>query len=96
MEIFVTKACIYKEGRCHGVFNDESSIILHEGGHYCTYFSSKGEITRQVTVCAVGGIKSKLLKLIKLYNSSGFVPIPTFADEIYKVFSKEIKILSSS
>lgn len=94
MEITISKACIYKDGRCHGVFTDGSGIILHKGGHYTTYFSPTGEITRQVTLCTVSGLKSKVLKLIQLCNSSLPSPIPIFSEEIYKLTSHDSKILS--
>lgn len=96
MEITITQACIYKDGRCHGVFCDGSAVILHQGGMYSTYFSPSGEINRQVTLCTVGGTKAKLLKLIKLYNHSAFYPISAFTDEIYKVMSRDAKITSST
>jgi len=96
MEISIAQACIYKDGRCHGVFSDGSALIFHRGGQYCTYFSQTGEISRQVTACTVAGTKAKVLKLIKLYNPYCFFPICTFAEEIYKVLSKETKVLSGT
>ena len=95
MEISISKACIYKDGRCHGVFDDGSALILHSGGQYCTHYTPTGEIIRQVTLCTVGGTKSKVMKLIKLYNSSSFSPIYVFTEEIYKVLRKESKYTSS-
>lgn len=94
MEITISKACIYKDGRCHGVFTDGSGVILHKGGHYTTYFSPTGEITRQVTLCTVGGLKSKILKLIKLCNTCLPSPISIFSEEIYKLTTHDSKILS--
>lgn len=94
MEITISKACIYKDGRCHGVFTDGSGVILHKGGHYTTYFSPTGEITRQVTLCTVSGLKSKILKLIKLCNSNLNSPISIFSEEIYKLTTHDSKILS--
>jgi Domain of unknown function (DUF4520)/Domain of unknown function (DUF4524) len=96
MEIGVTKACIYRDGRCHGVFSDGSGIILHSGGQYCTYFSPNGDITRQITSCLVSGTKSKVLKLLKLYNSSCFTPISIFPEDIYKITAKDQKVTSST
>ena len=94
MEITIAKACIYKDGRCHSVYTDGSGIILHSGGHYTTYFSPTGEIQRHLTLCTVSGIKSKLLKLLKLVNTSLPSPISVFSEEIYKVSTHEAKISS--
>jgi hypothetical protein len=96
MEITISKACIFKDGRCHAVYTDGSGLILHSGGHYSTYFSPSGEIQRNLTLCTVGGVKSKILKLIKLVNTSLPWPISIFSEEIYKVSTHEAKITSAT
>lgn len=92
MEIEVTRACVYEDGRCHACFTDGSAVIMHPGGQFTTSFSPSGEIQRQVTSCVVGVGKLKLLKAIQLYNSLSHSPLSVFCEEIYDVMSNEDKI----
>ncbi|CAG9314672.1 unnamed protein product [Blepharisma stoltei] len=92
MDDDILKACVYVDGRYHIAFHDGSGLILHQGGQYSTYFSSEGEVTRQITWCVPGILKPKFLKAIKLCNSFAFSPTAILSDDIYKTIKKDSKI----
>lgn len=94
----------YLDGRCHFVFTDQTSLILHPKGDCFTYFRKDGKKLRQLVKFAMSktvsdkevgtGPLPKLLLALQLYNTYYDEPIVS-REELYQsqeVIEKQAKI----
>ena len=84
-DLCIEKAAIYRDGRTHCVFSDQSALILHPGSQFLTYFPRNGQPVRQVTSCVtcVEDAKEKTLLLLELHNSIALRPVSVLAEQLY-------------
>ena len=92
----IETALYHQDGRCHFVFTDKTSLIIHPNGDCFTYFKKDGKKLRQLVKFAISGdALEKLLLAIQLYNTYSEIPIltrPEIFSELARKQSKMTKV----